>query len=147
MFKDSKDKIQNRLDIENQKLSNIQQIIRDLEKNGNKNPLDFNDIDQHDDGINLNKFLDLAENNKTKYDRSLVFDVIVDSHRDNFPFTLNGEIIINDGEPFQVNGFYEDSNQLTKSKEKMVDKYDETLEVLFSDFMIKYTKVFNQIKR
>ena len=29
----------------------------------------------------------------------------------------------------------------------MIDKYDETLEVLFSGYMIKYTKVFNQIKR
>ena len=29
----------------------------------------------------------------------------------------------------------------------MVDKYDETLEVLFSGYMIKYTMVFNQIKR
>ena len=29
----------------------------------------------------------------------------------------------------------------------MIDKYDETLEVLFSEYMIKYTMVFNQIKR
>ena len=29
----------------------------------------------------------------------------------------------------------------------MIDKYDETLEVLFSGYMMKYTMVFNQIKR
>ena len=29
----------------------------------------------------------------------------------------------------------------------MFDKYDETLEVLFSGYMIKYTMVFNQIER
>ena len=29
----------------------------------------------------------------------------------------------------------------------MIDKYDETLEVLFSVYMIKYTMIFNQIKR
>ena len=49
--------------------------------------------------------------------------------------------------PFQVNTFYKDSEQLTKSIEKMIDKYNETLEVLFSGYMIVYTMVFNQIKR
>ena len=29
----------------------------------------------------------------------------------------------------------------------MIDKYDETLEVVFSGYMKKYTTVFNQIKR
>ena len=29
----------------------------------------------------------------------------------------------------------------------MIDKYDETLEVMFSGYKIKYTMVFNQIKR
>ena len=73
--------------------------------------------------------------------------MIVDSQRDNYPFILNGEFIINDGEPFQVNRFYKDYKQITKSIEKMIEKYDETLEVLFSSFMMKYTTVFNQIKR
>ena len=31
--------------------------------------------------------------------------------------------------------------------EKMIDKHDQTLEVMFSAYMIKYTMVFNQIKR
>ena len=29
----------------------------------------------------------------------------------------------------------------------MIDEYDETLEMLFSGYMINYTMVFNQIKR
>ena len=29
----------------------------------------------------------------------------------------------------------------------MIDKHDETLEVLFAGYMIKYAMVFNQIKR
>ena len=60
---------------------------------------------------------------------------------------FNGEFLINDGEPFQVNRFYKGSNQLTKSMEKMIDKYDETLEVSFSGYTMKYTMVFNEIKR
>ena len=118
VLKDSKDEIQNRLDIENKKLSNIQQKIRDIEKYGEINPFDCNDINQQDNEINLNEFLDLAENNKTKYDRIPFFDLKLDSQRDRYPFILNGEFFINDGEPFQVNRFYKDSDQLTNPSRK-----------------------------
>ena len=37
------------------------------------------------------------------------------------------------------------TTQLIKSLEKKVDRYDETLEVLFPGFMMKYTMVFSQI--
>ena len=67
VLEDSKNKIQNRLDLENQKLSNIQQKNRDIKKYGDINPFDFNDTNQQDDEINLNEFIDLAESNKTKY--------------------------------------------------------------------------------
>ena len=66
MLEASKNEIQNRLDIENQKLPNIQHKIRDIEKYGDINPCDCNDIIQKDDEIILNEFLDLAENNKTE---------------------------------------------------------------------------------
>ena len=36
---------------------------------------------------------------------------------------------------------------MTKSIEKMIDKYDESLGVLFTGCMIKYTGVFIEIKR
>ena len=147
MLEDSKNEIQNRLDMENQKLLNIQQKSGDTENYAETNHFDFNDINQDDDEINLNEFLDLAENNKTKFDRAPVFDVILDSQRDKYPFFLNCEFMINDGEPFQVIRFYKESDQLTKSFEKLIDKDDETLEKMFSGYMLKYTIVFNQIKR
>ena len=65
-----------------------------------------------------------------------MFDVILDTQRDKYPFIMNGELYINDGEPFQVNSYYKDSNPLTKSIEKMIDKCNETLEVLFSGYMM-----------
>ena len=147
VLEDSKSEIQNRLDIENQKLLNIRQKSGDIVKYGETNHFDFNDINQDDDEININKFLDLAENKTTKIDRTSVFEVILYSKRDKYPLILNGEFLINDGEPFQVIRFYKNSDQLTKFIEKKIDKYDETLEVLFSGFMIKYTMVFNRIKR
>ena len=91
--------------------------------------------------------LDISENKKTKYDRTAVFDVFFDSQRENYPYILNGEFINNDEEPFQVNRFYKDSDQLIKSIEKKLDKYDETLAVSFSSYLMNYTIVFNQIAR
>ena len=73
---------------------NIQQKIRDIVKYGELNPFDFGDINQQDDDFNLNEFLDLAENNKTKYYRTPIFDIILDSQRDKYPFILNGEFIL-----------------------------------------------------
>ena len=60
----SKNKIQNILDMENQKMSIIQQKIRKIRKYGEINSFDFNEVNQHDDEININEFLDLAENKK-----------------------------------------------------------------------------------
>ena len=101
--------MQNRFDIECQKLSKIEQNIRDIEKYCDINPFDFNDNDQHDNEFNLNEFLDIAENkNRTKSDRTPVFDVILDSQRENYPFILNGEYLNNDDGLFQVNSFYKD---------------------------------------
>ena len=90
VLEDSNDEIQNRLDVDNQKLTNIEQRIRDIEKYGESNTFDFIDIDQQDNEINLNEFLDLAENNKTKHYGIPIFDLILDSQRDRYPFILNG---------------------------------------------------------
>ena len=60
---------------------------------------------------NLNEFLDLAEKNyKIITNRTPVSDVIDDSQLDKCAFILDGEFLINDVEPFQVNRFYKDSD-------------------------------------
>ena len=58
LIKDSKDEIQNRLDIENRKISNIQQKNKDIDfrKYGEITLFDFNDINQQDDEISLKEF-------------------------------------------------------------------------------------------
>ena len=145
---DFKNELQTRLDTETQKLTKLQQKIRDNRKYGDINPFELNDINQDADEITLNEFLDLAENHKTKYCRFPIFDLILHSQRHRYLFfILNGEFTINDGKPYQVNRFYKDYDQLTKSIEKMIDKHDEALEVLFSGEMNKYTLVFNKVKR
>ena len=39
---------------------------------------------------------------------------------------------MNDGEPVEIKRFSKDIDQLTKSIQNMIDKYNETLEALFS---------------
>ena len=75
-----------------------------------------------DDETNLNKFLDIAEKNETKCQRTPIFDVILDSRREKNPFILNGDFTINDGEAFQVIRFHKNSDQVMKSIKKMIDK-------------------------
>ena len=75
-------------------------------------------MNQDDDEINLNDFLDLAENIKRKYYRTPVFDPILHSQREKYPFILNGEFFFNDGELYQVDRFYKYSDQSTNSNEK-----------------------------
>ena len=87
---ESKHEIQNRLDIEKQKLSKIQQNITNITKYGDTDPFNLNDINQPADVITLDEFLDTVESNKTKNHTTPVFDVIVDSQRDNYPFIING---------------------------------------------------------
>ena len=67
-----------------------------------KKPFDFSNIKQEYNDNNLNKFLDIDEINKTKYNRTPVFEVVIDTRRDNFPFIINGELFISDGEPLQI---------------------------------------------
>ena len=115
---DSKNEIQNRLDVDKEKISKFQQNFQVIKRYGEINPIDFSHIKQEDKEININEFLDMAENNQTKYNRTPIIDVIIGSHRYNFPFILNGEYIINDSEPRAVNRLYRNSDELAKSIEK-----------------------------
>ena len=147
VLEESRNEIQNRVDIENKKLPNTQRKIRVVEEHVDINPFDFKDIDQKDDENNVTTLLDLAEKNETKYDRTPAFDIIVDSQGDDVPFILNGDFFINDGGPFQIIRFFKDSDHLTKSIEKMIDKFDESLEVSFLGYIKNNTMLFKQIRR
>ena len=59
--------------------------IRGIGRYGEMDPFDFNDNNQQDVESSSNEFLDLAENNKTKDYRTLIFDHILDCQRDRYP--------------------------------------------------------------
>ena len=80
-------------------------------------------------------------------ENELIFINKLNSAKNNYPFIQNGVITINDNEPSPINNIYKNSELLAKAIEKMVGKYDKTLEVLFSGEMIKYTILFNRIRR
>ena len=143
---DSKNQLQTRLDNENNKLSKFKEQVRVIRKHGQTNPFNFYNTHKDDD-INLGEFINIAENNITLYEKEPIFNVITDAGKDKYPFILKGHTTINDSEPEEINRFFKDSDQLTKSIRKMVGKYNETLEILFSGEMNKYTLVFNKVER
>ena len=86
ILEDCKHKIQNRIDFNKEKLSNIQQNIRAIRRYGEKNFFDSSDIKQEHDETDLNEFLAEAKNKKIIYNRTPISDDIIDSHRDKFSF-------------------------------------------------------------
>ena len=128
-------------------MSNIQQSFRDITRYGEQNLFDLSDFKQEDNEINLNDFLDTAKNKNKRKIREPVIEVLINSRRDVFPFLLNRELNFNDEEQQIVIRFTKNSDEKAKSIEEMIDKYDETMEVLFSGFMINYRMLFNEINR
>ena len=76
--------MQNRLDVDKERLSKIQQNLRDIGQFGEMNPFDFSDFKKEENEININEFSDIAENNKTKHNRTPIFEVITHHFRDIF---------------------------------------------------------------
>ena len=97
--------------------------------------------------MNLKHFLDIAENNVVFHKSEPIFNIIVDAGKDKYPFLIEGLNKINGEETFQTNQFYKDVEQLTKASEKMIVTQDESLEVLFTGGMNKYTLIFKKVKR
>ena len=62
-------------------LNSIKGQIRDFRKYGEINPFDFHDI-PHDNDIDLDKFVNIAENNVVVYKNDQLFNVIFDASRD-----------------------------------------------------------------
>ena len=134
--------MQTRLDNEKKKLTNIKKQIRGIRKHGQSNSFNFynNPKDKKNDS---GKLINIPKNNISLHKNEPIFNVITDAGKDKHPFILKGHITIHDGEPVEINRFYKD---LKKSFEKMVYKYDETLEVVFSGEMIKYCLIFNKVE-
>ena len=142
---DSKNELQTRLDSENNKLIDLKEQIRDFREHGQTSPFNlYNTL--KDVEIDLCVFINRAENNITLYENEQRVNVITNTAKDQNPFILKCHILINDGEPVEINRYFKDNDQLTKSIGKLVNKSDETLEVLFSGEVFKYTLVFNKVK-
>ena len=122
--------------------------ICDIKRYGQINLFDFYDRAQDSDAeSDLKKFLDIAKNNVVPFENDSIFDVVDDVIRDKHPFTLKGEIKMNDNDPTLVNNFFKNVNALNKWIEKVNDKYDEILNITFTGELFKYTKTFNKIQR
>ena len=142
---DSKNELNTRLQNKIIELNNINQRIRDIKQHGGPNPFDFHDIPR-DNEIDLKNFLDIAKNNVVIFENDSIYEVFKNI-KDGYPFILKGEIRINDNDPSMINAFFKDAEQLDQRIEKINEHYDETLEITFTGILIKYTKIFNKVKR
>ena len=131
VLKDSKNELSTRLQNKIIELNNVNQRIRDIEQYGETNPFDFSDNKQ-DDEIDLEKFLDIVEHNVVIFENDSIHEVF-ETIKDGYPFILKSEIRINDNDPSTINAFFKDGEQLDKRIEKINDKYDETLNITFTE--------------
>ena len=145
VLNDSKNELNTRLQNKINELNNINQRIRDIKQYGGPNPFDFHDIQQNNE-IDLKNFLDVAENNVVIFENDSIYEVFKNI-KDGYPFILKGEIRINDNDPSMINAFFKDAEQLDKRIEKINEHYDESLAITFTGELIKYTKIFDKVKR
>ena len=145
VLNDSKNELNTRLQKKIIELNNINQRIRDIKQYGGPNPFDFHDIEQ-DIEIDLKKFLDITENNVVIFENDSIYEVLKNI-KDGYPFILKGEIRINDNDPSMINAFFKDAEQLDKRIEKINEHYDESLTITFTGELIKYTKIFDKVRR
>ena len=54
---------------------------------------------------------------------------------------------INDNDPTYVNNFFRNTEALSMWVETIIENYDETLIITFTAELIKYSKIFNQVRR
>ena len=76
------------------------------------------------------------------FDSDVANNVLIDKH----PFILKSEIKINDNDPTSVNTFFKDITALNNWIKKINDKNVETMNITFTEEIIKYTKTSTKYK-
>ena len=125
-------------------LLNTQIRINHTDTNEN-NPFDFSDTKFDNDEIDLGEYLNIIENNIVKFENDDIRKVL-ENVTDEYPFILKGELKINDNESSMKNAFFSNRDGLIERIEKINETYDETIPIIFTGIVIKYTKSFNKIR-
>ena len=110
------------------------------------NPFDFSDIEFDNYEIDLGEYLNIIENNIVKFENDDIRKVL-ENVTDEYPFILKSEIKINDKESSMINAFFSNRDGLIERIEKINERYDETIPIIFTGIVIKYSKSFNKIRR
>ena len=128
----------------------IKQLKNKIENLPKENPFDFTDIiKEDDDEINVALFLELAEENKTIYNKVPVNTLIEDMEKlkngffTNVCFTLGND---DDGE-IDTNRFFKNSNELAEFIDQISDKYDDHPSIYYTGNIYRYFKNFKKVNR
>ena len=91
-------------------------------------PFDFTEfveMQKEENEIDLGLFFELAEEDKIMCNQVPVNTVIEDMEEVKDDFLTNGYFTLGDGKEIDFNSFFEDSNELAKFLDKILDKYDD----------------------
>ena len=160
-IKNSKIDLKNKIDALDQIISHVEDMKEEVKlkikqlKNKVKylpkeNPFDFTDIvekQKEENEIDLGLFLELAEENKIIYNQVAVSSLIEDM--ENLPncFFTNGYFTLGDEGETDTNRFFNDSDELAKFINKILDKYDDHPFIYYTGNIYRFFRNFKRVNR
>ena len=115
-----------------------------------ENPFDFTDNvekQKEQNEIDLGLFLELAEENKIICNEAPVNTLLEDMEKLKNGFFTNGYFSLGDDEEIDTNKFFENSDELAKFIDKMLDKYDEHPSIYHTGNIYRYFKNYKKVNR
>ena len=159
----SKTDLRNKIEALKQMISHIEEVkdgikrkIKQLKKkikNSSlpvENPFDFTEYvkkKKEENEIDLGLFLELAEENKIIYNQTPINNRIEDMEKLTNGFFTNGYFTLGEEGEINTNRFFEDSNELAKFIDKILDKYDDHPSIYYTGNIYRYFKNFKRVNR
>ena len=115
-----------------------------------ENPFDFTDYvekQKEENERDLGLFLELAEENKIIYNQTPLNALIEDMEKLKNGFFTNGYFSLSDDGEIDNNRFFKDSNELSKFKDKILDKYDDHPSIYYTGNIYGYFRNFKRVTR
>ena len=128
----------------------IKQLKKKIKNPPVENPFDFTECvekQKEEKEIDLGLFLELAEENKIIYNQVPVNTLIEDMEKLKNGFFTNGYFTLGEEGEIDTNRFFEDSKEIAKFIDKILDKYDDHPSIYYTGNIYRYFKNFKRVNR